>query len=78
MLRRKNTNTLTSVCGSGLENITLSDGGPSPHPGADRADYKSGSCAEGAALGNTADRTQAGEICLLSAGERTNLHQQND
>lgn len=35
VLRRKNTNPLTSVCGLGLEHVTLSDGTTfSPHPGA--------------------------------------------
>ena len=66
-LQRRNTNTLTSACGLGLENITLSAGAAAPHPGAETANHNSGRCAEGAALGSAADCTQAGEICLILA-----------
>lgn len=64
VLWRKNTNTLTSVCGLGLEDVTLSDGATfSSHPGAKtRNNYNHRSCSKGTSMDRAAGRKQATSV----------------
>lgn len=66
VLRGKNTNTLTSVCGLGLEDVMLSDGPLSHHILEQKQHLQSQELLKGHFFGQSC-RSQAGDICLLLA-----------
>lgn len=79
VLRRKNTDTLASACGLGLEDVTLSDGATfSSHPGAKnkKNNYSHRSCSKGMAVDRAAGRKKATSVSFWHR-ESTNLNQQN-
>lgn len=69
MLGRKNENTLTAVCGLGLEKVMLSDGAPSPHIVEQKQKMITimGAARRMLQWTKQQNRTQAGKICFILA-----------